>query len=249
MTWQCGTDGSGNYGLGADPGSFAEYMVIQARAAVKIPPGVDMNAASLSTDAVLTSFSAVKYTANVQKDQTIVIFGLGGVGFNGLKTALHLGVKRVLVVDTRQEVLDAAVEIGVAPADAFLAGGQDAPKITEVVAKDGIFVDTCIDFVGNEQTIGAAQAILRPKGTLVLVGLLGQTATLIVPMMVVNALVIKGSFNGTPEMHREVLELMAQGVLKPAIQTGSINDLPRVLKDLDEGKIKNRMVLLPDWKR
>lgn len=249
ITWQCGKDGSGNYGLGIDAGGFAEYMVVQARAAIKLPPGVDVVAGSISTDAVLTSYAAVKYTANVQPGQTIALFGLGGVGFNALRAAMHLGVKRVLVVDTKQEVLDAAIEAGVAKNDAFLASDANAPKIDEVVAKEGIAVDTCIDFVSNEHTIGAAQRMLRPGGTLVVVGLLGQSATLIVPALVVSLLTIKGSFNGTIEAHREVLELMAQGVIKPGTKTGSINDLPQVLKDLDDGKIKDRMVLLPDWKK
>ncbi|KAI7645262.1 hypothetical protein KC318_g20157, partial [Hortaea werneckii] len=91
----CKADGSGNYGLGRD-GMFAEYVACQARAAVKVPDAVEMPAAAVAPDAVLTAYQAVKYTGAVQPDHTIVIFGLGGVGLNGVQTALHLGVKRIL---------------------------------------------------------------------------------------------------------------------------------------------------------
>jgi propanol-preferring alcohol dehydrogenase len=90
---------------------------------------------------------------------------------------------------------------------------------------------------------------LRPAGTLVLVGVLGELAPLIPIMTVCNGLTIKGSYNGSRQAYRECLELMEKGVLKPKVQTGSIEKLPGVLKDLDDGKIDGRMVLLPDWKR
>jgi propanol-preferring alcohol dehydrogenase len=62
-------------------------------------------------------------------------------------------------------------------------------------------------------------------------------------------LTIKGSYNGSRVAYEEALDLMSKGILTPQVQTGSIEQLPEVLKDLDAGKIKGRMVLLPDWKR
>lgn len=81
-----------------------------------------------------------------------------------------------------------------------------------------------------------------------MVGLFSPTVPLIPLVSVLKAVTIKCSYNGTIEPLRECLNLMAKGVLKPVVETGSIRDLPKVVKDLDEGKIKNRMVLLPDWK-
>ncbi|TKA38168.1 hypothetical protein B0A55_13602, partial [Friedmanniomyces simplex] len=66
---------------------------------------------------------------------------------------------------------------------------------------------------------------------------------------VMNALTIKGSYSGTRKGLAECLDLMAKGVLKPLVETKSIEDLPSVLHDLDEGKVKSRMVLLPDWRK
>ena len=44
------------------------------------------------------------------------------------------------------------------------------------------------------------------------------------------------------------MDLMARGVLRPEVRTGSVADLPDVLGKLDRGEVRGRMVLLPDWK-
>lgn len=242
----CKQEGNGSYGLEQD-GMFAEYMVCQARAAIKVPPNVDMASAAVAADAVLTAFHAVKYTAAVKPAHTVVIYGLGGVGLNGLQRVLHLGAKRVLVVDKRQESLDEAIALGVPEEDCFCTADSQAKKIEEYIVENSIAIDIALDFVGHADTILSAQRIVRPAGTVVLVGLMSEHAPLIPMYVVLEARTIKGSYNGSLGSLEEVMQLMGQGVLKPKVETGSIEGLPKVLKDLDEGKVRNRMVLLPNW--
>jgi len=244
----CREKGSGNYGLGRN-GFFAEYVAVQSRAAIRLPDAVSFEDGAVSADAVLTAYYAVKYTAAVQPEQTIVIYGLGGVGLNALQTAMHVGVKRILVVDKRQETIDAAIKLGITAEDAFCTSDANRKPIHEVVAESGILVDTSIDLVGHDQTILSAQMTLRPAGKMVIVGLFSPQAPLIPMLVVCNNLTIQGSYSGSIEAFHECLHLMARGVLKPSIDTGSIEDVPKILKDLDDGKIRSRMVLLPDWRK
>jgi propanol-preferring alcohol dehydrogenase len=65
---------------------------------------------------------------------------------------------------------------------------------------------------------------------------------------VVSGLTIKGSYNGSAQAYGECLDLMARGILTPEVQIGSVEDLPDVLRRLDEGGIQGRMVLMPDWR-
>lgn len=242
----CKSEG-GHYGIGRD-GLFAEYAIINQKAAFHVPSNLDNTLAAVSADAVLTAYHAVKYTAAVQPDQTIIIYGLGGLGLNGLQTALHLKPKRIFVVDKRQESINEAIKLGIPAEDAFCTADDSAKTVHEYVAERKVAVDTCIDFVGHADTVTSAQMALRPAGTLVLVGLLGQQLPILPLALVTQALVIKGSYNGSKQAYRECLDLMGKGVLKPKVQTGPIEDLPRVLENLDQGKIDGRMVLLPDWK-
>lgn len=242
----CKSEG-GHYGIGRE-GLFAEYAAIHQRAAFHIPPNLDNTAAAVSADAALTAYHAVKYTAAVQPDDTIVIYGLGGLGLNGLQTAMHLKPKRIFVVDKRQECVDEAIKLGIPAEDAFCTADSASAKLHEVVEEQQIAIDTCIDFVGHAETVTSAQMALRPAGTLVLVGLLGGQVPLIPFATVCTGLTIKGSYNGSRQAYKECLDLMGKGILTPKVQTGSIEGLPGVLKDLDDGKVQGRMVLLPDWK-
>lgn len=242
----CKQGGNGGYGLGRD-GMFAEYIAVRADGCVKVPEGVSIEAAAIASDAVLTAYHAVRYTADVKPDQTIAIFGLGGLGLNGLQIAQHLGVKRILVCDRKKEAIDLAVKLGVAPEDAFCTADPTAKKIHQAVTEKGIAVDTVLDFIGHEETALSAQLTVRDVGLIVLVGLISHRAPLLPPLVASHSLTIKGSFSGEVDGLKDCLQLLAQGVIKPEIQTTSIRNLLQVMEDLDAGKYQGRMVLTPDW--
>ena len=246
----CRKEGGGNYGLGISDGFFAEYVVVKHRAVAKIPDGLGVEEAAVSADAVLTAYHAVRYTGAPDANDTIVILGLGGVGMNGLQTALYLGVpaNKILVMDKRQVSLDGAVNLGIPKEHIFLAGDDGTTSLQQYVTEKGIHVDIVFDFAGHEQTMTTAQMVVRNGGTIVLVGLMSPKVPLIPIVAVVKALTVKTAYNGTMDAFRECLELMSKGVLKPRVETGSIMSLPSVLKDLNDGKIQNRMVLLPNWR-
>jgi len=243
----CKSEG-GHYGVGRN-GLFAEYIAIHHRAAFHIPANLDNAHAAVAADAVVTAYHAVKTTAAVKPHQTIVIYGLGGLGLNALQTAQHLGVKQILVVDKRQASIEAAIALGVPRENAFCTSDdQNARTLRESIASRNLAIDTCIDFAGHADTVTSAQMVLRPGGTLVLVGLLAEQVPLLPLVSVVSGLTIKGSYNGGVQAYRECLDLMARGILTPEVQVGSVEDLPDVLRRLDGGEIQGRMVLMPDWR-
>ena len=84
----------------------------------------------------------------------MLIFGIGGLGFNALQVVMAIG-SRVIVVDRRQEVLDEAVNFGVPKQDA-IPPGEDAVKF---VKENKLVVDVVIDFVGVEETFSASQEL------------------------------------------------------------------------------------------
>jgi len=242
----CKAPDNGNHGLGQD-GFFAEYVVCREDAAVLVPKGVEIQQAAIAPDALLTAYHALNYTAAVTAKDTILIIGLGGLGLNAVQVAQHLGVKRILVCDREQGAVDVAVRLGIASEDAFCTANPDAKSIHEALAEKGIVVDTVVDFVGHEQTVLEAQRTVRPAGLIVMVGLLSPQVNVLPGLMINNVLTIKGTFCGSIDGLRECLDLISQGVIKPQIVKGSVNNLPQVLRDLDDGKVRGRQVLMPDW--
>lgn len=53
------------------------------------------------------------------------------------------------------------------------------------------------------------------------------------------------SYGGQREDLEELLDLMSKGVIMPQTEEAKLEDFPRVLQDLCDGKIKARMALVP----
>lgn len=118
--------------------------------------GVTLAQAAVATDAVTTAYHAITRRDNVQKTETVFLFGLGGLGFNALQLLLAIG-GRVIVSDIRQERLDEAVKLGVAPGGVVPVG----KSVQDFVSENGLQnkIDTVLDFVGTHQTFEDAQHI------------------------------------------------------------------------------------------
>lgn len=160
----------GIYGF-KQQGFFAPYVAVKEWAVVSVPDGESVDClscslelkrlavpspvAAVAPDAVLTAYHAVKAEAKVGPGMTIIIYGLGGLGLNAVQIAMHLGAKRILVVDRRKSAIDHAIKLGVAEADAFCL--DDGQKVEEYVASNGIDVDATIDFVSSDETFRSAQ--------------------------------------------------------------------------------------------
>ncbi|KXT02299.1 hypothetical protein AC578_198 [Pseudocercospora eumusae] len=224
-------------GIGQD-GYFAPYASIDQRGAALVPNTITPGIAAAATDAVLTAYHAVVRRAQVQPHETVFIFGLGGLGFNGMQVCRAIGA-RVIVSDVREERLHAAKEFGVQD---VVPVGKD---IREFVKERGLEgkIDTTIDFVGVEQTFADAQAIVRAAGKLVCVGTLAAENTIQMKTCVRNRLSILFSYGGNIEDLKEALDLIAQGKLKPQVESGRLEDFPKWLKDLCDGKVKGRVAL------
>lgn len=119
--------------------------------------GITPAQAAVATDAVMTAYHAVHRRAEVKPEETVFLFGLGGLGFNALQI-IHSAIRaRVIVSDIRQERLDAAAKLGVPQKDIVPAG----KSVQEFVQENGLQgkIDTVLDFVGESQTFEDAQHI------------------------------------------------------------------------------------------
>ncbi|PVH76492.1 GroES-like protein [Cadophora sp. DSE1049] len=234
-----------HHGIGQD-GSFADYVAIDARAAVPLPKGVSPAEGAVATDAGTTSYSAIVKRAEIKKNHTVFLFGLGGLGFNALQVILWIGA-RVIVSDTRQATLDEAVKLGVPKEDIVPIG----TPIPDFVKERGLenSIDVVADFVGMKQTVSDAQKIVRMGGKLLYVGTLSNETTIDAKLCIKKRLTIVFNYGGQYQDVVEVLDLIAKKAIRPQVETGDLKDFPKVLQDLHEGKIKSRMALMPSHTR
>lgn len=76
------------------------------------------------------------------------------------------------------------------------------------------------------------------------VGTLNHDNTVHMKVGIRKRLSIIFSYGGQTRDLKETLDLIAQGVLNPMVADGKMEDFPRVLKELEAGKVTGRIALL-----
>ncbi len=54
------------------------------------------------------------------------------------------------------------------------------------------------------------------------------------------------SYGGQVGDLKEVLDLISKGVIRPQVEHGKLEDFPKWLKNLEEGKVEGRVALIQD---
>ncbi|KIP10089.1 hypothetical protein PHLGIDRAFT_28634 [Phlebiopsis gigantea 11061_1 CR5-6] len=230
------------YGLGAD-GSWAAYASIRADALVLIPEGPEVvlpGVAAAATDAVLTPYHAMKELMYQKPGLTVICYGIGGLGLNGVAIAKQcFGAKCVIACDRREEVLQDAKAFG---ADYTATPGE----LVKLVRTIRLVVDFAFDFVGSQATFDACYSAVRMGGTIHLIGIHSPSIKINSTKAMAKDLVYKTAFLGTRVELVEVLQLIADGVLKPKVETRPMSECAQVLEEMRQGKLRARIALIPD---
>ena len=184
--------------------SFAEYVVVPASGAVVIPKEMPLDRAALISCAVLTGYGAVINTAKVKPGSTVAIFGCGGVGLNIVQGARMAGATTIIAVDVTQEKLDLAKKVG---ATHVINGATSDPVAMVKEICGG--VDYAFEALGRESTIQQAWGAVGVDGTLILVGLMKNGATITLDAgPFVNEQSIKGCYFGSANLRKDVPALV-----------------------------------------
>jgi len=210
--------------------SFAEYAVVPASGAVRVPAAMPLDRAALLSCAVLTGVGAARRTARVRPGSRVVVIGCGGVGLNIVQGARMAGAERILAVDIGEDKLALARTLGATDTVSAL---HDDP----VTAARDLFggADYAFEALGREQTIQTAWASLDVHGRLVLVGLLASGARLTLDAdPFVNEQSVQGCYFGSSDLTTDVPEL-AERYLTGELLLDELITRRITLTDLDEG--------------
>ena len=151
---------------GLNVAAFAEYVVADARGAVKISKDVPLDVACVIGCAVQTGVGAVLNTARVEEGATVLVLGLGGIGLSVVQGARLAGASRIIVSDPVVERRNAAVAFG---ATDFIDPNEvDAVARSREITEVG--VDYAFECAGRGALVEAGVAATRNGGTTVCVG-------------------------------------------------------------------------------
>jgi len=148
-------------------GAFAEKVVVLHSQAVKIPPGIAMDAASLLACGVITGIGAVVNAARLRAGQDVVVIGAGGVGLNAIQGARIAGARRIVAVDMTEEKLADARAFGAT--DGVLATAEAPWRAAKAALGRG--ADAVLVTVGAPRAYDEAPRYLAGGGRVIMVGM------------------------------------------------------------------------------
>lgn len=223
-------------------GGYAEYMLVpNFKYLIKIT-GIDLEGAASLACSGLTAFTAVK-KASTGEGQFLVIIGAGGLGLMSIQIAKAITKATIICADLDDNKLAAAKKLG---ADHTI-NSKDPESVQKIISIcNGNGAECVIDFVNAPLTVKMGLAILRKRGNLILVGLFGGAAEIVLPTIPLKAITIQGAYTGNYKNLVELVELAKKGGINPIVSKRySLDDVNTALGDLKQGKIIGRAVINP----
>ncbi|MBG0854470.1 Zn-dependent alcohol dehydrogenase [Streptomyces spinoverrucosus] len=214
---------------------FAERTVVKAVQAVRIPTDIPLTSAALIGCGVLTGVGAVLNRARVDRGDSVLVIGTGGIGLNVLQGARLAGALRIVAVDSNPAKEAVARQFG---ATDFLTSTDGVRELLPTG------VDHAFECVGRVELIRQAIDALDRHGQAILLGVPPATAeaSFRVSSMYLDKSVL-GCRYGSSRPQRDIAlyaELYRQGRLlldELVSATYPIEDFDKARADAEAGRV------------
>jgi S-(hydroxymethyl)glutathione dehydrogenase/alcohol dehydrogenase len=148
-------------------GTFAEAMVVDESALVKVETDLPDEQLALIGCGVTTGVGAALNTAQVRPGSTVAVIGCGGVGQAVIQGARIAGASRIFAIDPVELKRKTAEQLG---ATDLIDPGQGDPVAQVQALTGGRGADYSFEVIGLPETILQAYATARRGGTVTIVG-------------------------------------------------------------------------------
>ncbi|MFC8124756.1 Zn-dependent alcohol dehydrogenase [Streptomyces sp. NPDC057302] len=215
--------------------AFAERTVVKAVQAVKISQDIPLTSAALIGCGVVTGVGAALNRAKVDRGDSVVVIGTGGIGLNVLQGARIAGATRIVAVDANPEKEGVARQFGAT--DFFLS----AEGVRGVLPSGADHVFEC---VGRVELIRQAVDLLDRHGQAILLGVPPATAeaSFLVSSLFLDKSIL-GCRYGSARPQRDFAlyaELYREGRLlldELVTETYPVEDFAKAVGDAEAGRV------------
>ncbi|KAJ5635555.1 uncharacterized protein N7484_008868 [Penicillium longicatenatum] len=218
-------------------GGYAEYCIIRAESAVRIPANVDAATYAPLLCAGLTVFNSIRHM-NIKAGETVAIQGLGGLGHLAIQYAKHMKY-RVIAISRGNHKEGAARELGV---DEFIDSSRgDAGEQLAALGGAALAITTA----STEETITPLL-----KG----LGILGKLLVLSFPNRITlnptDLLKYGLSVHFWPSGHHidaeEAIQFAENNKIKSVIEKFPLSQAQQAFDSMLGGKVRFRAVITMD---
>jgi S-(hydroxymethyl)glutathione dehydrogenase / alcohol dehydrogenase len=188
--------------------TFQKLAVISENRLTKVPADTDFELCCLLADTLTTGFGVINNDAKLQPGESVVIFGVGGIGLGVVLGAKLAGAGTVIAADLQDHKLDKARQFGAT--HAINSAREDAgARVQEIL---GGLADVTIDGTGNPRVIETVYDLARSRGgRCVLFGVMPHDQRVSIHTLPLHfGRTITGSEGGQSLPHKDIPRILTQ---------------------------------------
>jgi len=214
-------------------GGYASRIVVTEHFALKVPEGLDPAAAAPLLCAGITTYSPLRQW-NCKKGDRVGVVGLGGLGHMAVKLAASMGAEVTVLSTSRTKEADAR-RLG---AQAFEVT-KDADTFKKLSGRFDLIIDTISAPHDYNQYLG----MLRPQGTLVVVGVPPEAVPVHAFSLIGGNKRLVGSMIGGIAETQEMLDYCAKHNIVSDIELIPIQKINEAYERMMKGDVRYRFVI------
>jgi aryl-alcohol dehydrogenase len=223
------------YGSFFGQSTFASYALATERNVVRVPAGTNLALAAPLGCGIQTGAGTVMNVFRPRRDESLVVFGAGGVGDAAIMAASALGMSTIIAVEPLESRRELASQIG-ATAVIDSAADDIAEQIHDLTGTGANFA---FDTSGRAEVINVAIEALEVNGVLALVA--SEAPELAIDLRALGGRSIRGVIEGDAVPQRfipKLLRLHAAGhfPLEKIIRTYSFGRINEAVEDTLSGE-------------
>jgi (R,R)-butanediol dehydrogenase/meso-butanediol dehydrogenase/diacetyl reductase len=227
--------------FGLQGGGYAEYALTRPNQCIRLPADL-----SLADGAIIEPLAVALHGVNLsglRKGDQVLVLGAGPIGLAVAFWAKRLGAATVAIQDIAEFQRARAFEMG---ADVFVVDPADPVGSAEGAL--GGQADIVFECVGVPGLVAQAVEQVRPRGTILLLGLCTQPDTFnSFAMLSKEVRLVTSAFFTVPE-YQASLDALAEGAIEPRLlvtDTISLAETPDVFESLKRRTSQCKVLIAP----
>jgi putative PIG3 family NAD(P)H quinone oxidoreductase len=215
----------------AGGGTYAEYLVVQARTVAHIPEDITFNEAAALPEAYITAYDAMVLQAKLSAGQIVLISAVGsGVGTAAVQIARAIGARSIGTART-EDKLERARALGM-DYSLLVTDGKFASQVLSHT--DALGADVVLELVGGAY-IAEDVKCTRTRGRIMIVGLVaGNKCDINFGLVLKNRITIKGTTLRRRPLEEKIAagQCLARNIM-PLVETGQLQPVIDCVFPLD----------------
>jgi threonine dehydrogenase-like Zn-dependent dehydrogenase len=189
-------------------GGFGQYTVVKALSAIKLPGTLSLEDGAL-VEPLAVGLHGVSL-AGISPGARVLVLGSGSIGLSAAFWARRFGATRVVVASRTARGKDHALRMG---ASCFEQFGDDFP--VRISAALGGAPDIVFECIGVPGMLGMAAEIVRPRGTVLVLGNCMLPDTVVPALLLFKQLRVQGSMVYSRREFEIVADALDAGAVEP----------------------------------